>query len=65
MQALGTTKTERDINNLMRRHTLERETCEMRWSNELNQLQETQRREYRDWVTKVNEDTMAGSEKSK
>lgn len=56
VKALGSTKTERDINMLMRQHTLEREACEERWSSELSQLRDTQRREYRDWVTKVYED---------
>ena len=45
--------SEHDVNLLMRKHTLEREACEERWSNELNQLRDSQRREYRDWVTKV------------
>ena len=49
--ALGMSKSERDINRMMKEHTLERESCEERWSNELLQLQESQRREYRDWVT--------------
>ena len=28
------------------------------WSSELSQLQELQRREYREWVTKVHEDVI-------
>jgi len=28
------------------------------WSSELSQLQEMQKREYREWVMKVHEDTM-------
>lgn len=56
MRALETGGSELELNQLMRRQTLEREACEERWSNELNQLQESQRREYRDWVTKVHED---------
>lgn len=56
MTALEAGKSEHDFNLLMRKQTLEREACEERWSNELGQLQESQRREYRDWVTKVYED---------
>ena len=56
MAALESGKSEHDFNLMMRKQTLERESCEERWSNELNQLQESQRREYREWVTKVHED---------
>lgn len=68
MQALASnSKSEKDINAMMRQHTLEREACESRWSKELNELQETQRREYRDWVTTVHLDMEAnrGKETSK
>ena len=67
MDALGTSKSEKDINLMMRQHTLEREVCEERWSKELNQLQESQRREYRDWVTTVHLDmeTSRGKETSR
>lgn len=30
---------------------------ESKWASELSNLQETQKREYRDWVMKVHEDT--------
>ena len=59
MKALDSTTSEQDINTLMRQHTLERESCEFRWSNELNQLRESQKKEYRDWVTKVHEDMVS------
>ena len=36
---------------------MEREQCESLWSSELSQLQESQKREYREWVMKVHEDT--------
>ncbi len=65
MQALGSTKSEMDINLLMRQHTLERESCEQRWSSELNQLRESQRREYRDWVIKVYEDMESSDHKER
>ena len=54
MDALGTSKSEKDINTMMRKDALDMEACEDRWLKELNQLQESQRREYRDWVTTVN-----------
>ena len=53
MKALGTTKSEHDINLLMQQHIAEHDKCEARWSNELYQLQESQRNEYRDWVATV------------
>ena len=67
MSALGTTKSEGDINMLMKQHTLQREECELKWSKELHRLRESQKREYRDWVTKVYEDMESSSqgEKSK
>ena len=67
MDALGTSKSNKDINLMMRQHTLEMEACEERWSKELNQLQESQRREYRDWVTTVHLDmeTSRGKETSR
>ena len=57
--------SEHGINVLMRRHTLEREACEERWSNELTQLRDSQRREYRDWVTKVYEDMQSQNSRGK
>ena len=64
MKALEMGKSEHEFNLLMRRQTLEREACEERWSNELNQLRESQRREYRDWVMNLYED-MQSSTKEK
>ena len=67
MDALGTSKSDKDINLMTRQHTLEREVCDERWSKELSQLQESQRREYRDWVTTVHLDmeTSRGKETSR
>jgi len=62
LKGLGTTRTERDINMLMRQHTMEKEACEAQWSSELSQLQETQRREYREWVLNY-EENLAVSKK--
>ncbi len=57
MQGLGTSSSEADINTMMRAYTLEREGGEGVWSSELSQLQESQRREYREWVLKLHEET--------
>lgn len=57
MKELGSQSSEADINTMMRQHTIEREQCESMWSSELSQLQESQRREYREWVMKVHEET--------
>ena len=57
MQRLGVSSSEADINTMMRTYTLERERGEERWASELSQLQDSQRREYRDWVLKLHEDT--------
>lgn len=67
MSSLGAAggKTERDINRLMREHTLERERSESQWTGELTQLQDTQRREYREWVAKVHEDLVSSEEERK
>jgi hypothetical protein len=67
MDALGTSKSDKDISSMTRQHTLEREMCDERWSKELSQLQESQRREYRDWVTTVHLDmeTSRGKETSR
>ena len=63
MKALGSSMSDKDINTMMREHTLEREVCEERWAKELHQLQDSQRREYRDWVTTVHLDMEASKGK--
>ena len=67
VNAVGTSKSDKDISSMARQHTLEREMCDERWSKELSQLQESQRREYRDWVTTVHLDmeTSRGKETSR
>ena len=52
IKEVGTTKSESDIGLLTRQHTHDIEACEERWSHELNQLQESQKKGYREWVTK-------------
>ena len=46
------TKTDYDISKLSRNHLAEREGCQEKWMLELNHLRQTQKAEYRDWVTK-------------
>ncbi len=58
MHGLGTSSSEADVNAMMRAHTLEREGGAGVWSSELSQLQESQRREYREWVLKLHEETV-------
>lgn len=60
INTLGRSSSDHEINSLMRKHTSEWETCEARWSSELSQLQETQRRVYREWVNRVHEEQQEG-----
>ncbi len=45
-------KSDYDISMLSRNHLLESEACQEKWMQELTHLQQTQKAEYRDWVTK-------------
>lgn len=53
---LGLVTTDKDVNDLAARHCEDAQMLETYWSSELSQLQEMQKREYREWVTKVHED---------
>lgn len=53
---LGVVTTDKDVNDLAARHCEDAQMLETYWSSELSQLQELQKREYREWVTKVHED---------
>ncbi|KAL5502575.1 hypothetical protein EMCRGX_G009373 [Ephydatia muelleri] len=61
MQGLEVTTDDQDINVMMRRHAQERESCDQMCADELRQLQNTQRMEYREWVCKVHEDLVKKS----
>lgn len=56
MQQLGINKTDQDINHLMRKHVTERESLEGKWLHEVRVHQESQRQEYRDWLTKMHQE---------
>lgn len=58
MAGLGSTHTENDINQITREHTLARESVGAHWASELSQIQETQKREYRDFVVKLHDDIL-------
>lgn len=55
---LGLVTTDKDVNDLAARHCEDAQMLETYWSSELSQLQELQKREYREWVTKVHEDVV-------
>ena len=63
IKQVGTTKSESDIGLLTKRHTVDIEVCEDRWSSELNHLQESQKQEYREWVTKSYQEMSSSSSK--
>lgn len=53
----GTGYTDDQINQLAQRHFDNSQMIETKWMSELSNQQEIQRREYREWVMKVHEDT--------
>jgi len=55
------TKTDYNISMLSRNHLVEREGCQEKWMLELTHLRQTQKAEYRDWVTKGYEQMNADS----
>ena len=61
VQSVGTSYTDDQINVLTQRHFENAEMIGSKWSNELCNQQEVQRREYRDWVMKVHEDTQTSA----
>lgn len=56
MRQLGSSKSERDISQLMRQHESERMVLEVQWRGELNQQQSTQKKGYRQWMDGVYEE---------
>lgn len=57
VQNLGTTYTDDQINQLAQRHFESSQMIEGKWQSELLNQQEVQKKEYREWVMKVHEDT--------
>ncbi|XP_060575624.1 protein C12orf4 homolog [Ruditapes philippinarum] len=56
-EATGKSYTDEQINTMTQRNIDNYNMIESKWTNELTNQQEIQRREYRDWVMKVHEDT--------
>ncbi|KAI0225809.1 hypothetical protein LSAT2_023442 [Lamellibrachia satsuma] len=56
---LGVTHTDEQINQLAQRHFDSMQLNESKWASELSGLQDSQKREYVDWVMCVHEDTQA------
>lgn len=58
---VGTSYTDEQINQLAQQHFENSQMIENKWTSELNNQQEIQSRDYRDWVSKVHEDTRGQS----
>lgn len=58
---LGTTYTDDQINQLAQLHFENSQMIEGKWQSELKNQQEVQKKEYRDWVMKVHEDTQTSA----
>ncbi|KAL4240488.1 hypothetical protein ACF0H5_001279 [Mactra antiquata] len=61
MSNIGTSYRDDDINQLAQRHFENSQMIESKWTSELSNQQEIQKREYREWVKKVHEDTQGSS----
>ncbi|KAK2167583.1 hypothetical protein LSH36_26g09044 [Paralvinella palmiformis] len=57
IRKLGISSTDEQINQMAQRHFENTQLVESKWASELSNLNETQRREYRDWVMDLHEDT--------
>ncbi|XP_033747327.1 protein C12orf4-like isoform X1 [Pecten maximus] len=53
----GNTYTDEQISQLAQRHFDNAQLIESKWTSELNNLKEIQKREFREWIIKVHEDT--------
>ncbi|XP_019855488.1 PREDICTED: protein C12orf4 homolog [Amphimedon queenslandica] len=49
-------KTDTDVNKLMRQHVFEKKELEDKWMLEINEQQNVQKREYRDWLSRLHEE---------
>lgn len=56
---VGNTYTDDEINQLAQRHFENAQLIESKWTSELNNLKEVQKREFREWIIKVHEDTQS------
>eukprot|EP00794_Sanderia_malayensis_P015610 gene15610-17183_t len=63
IENIGTSYTDMDVNDLSTRHLEEYQIQETYWSSSLSDLQEMQKRDYREWVRSVHDNTIANSGK--
>lgn len=61
MKNAGTKYTDAQVNQLAQRHIDNSQLISGKWSSELSNLRDTQKREFREWVLKVHEDTLSPS----
>ncbi|XP_070572416.1 LOW QUALITY PROTEIN: FERRY endosomal RAB5 effector complex subunit 3-like [Ptychodera flava] len=59
VQAVGLTYTDDQVNLLAARHFEDIQMLEAKWASELSSLQESQRVEFREWVSTVHEDLVS------
>ncbi|XP_036370834.1 protein C12orf4 homolog isoform X1 [Octopus sinensis] len=59
LQKAGTVYTDEQINQIAQHHFEQTQVVNSKWASELSNRHETQKREYRNWVMKVHEDTQA------
>ncbi|XP_065068937.1 protein C12orf4 homolog [Rhopilema esculentum] len=59
IRSIGVSATDADVNNLSSRQLEEHQIQETYWSSTLSDLQEIQKREYREWVTTVYENMVS------
>ncbi|XP_064618656.1 protein C12orf4 homolog [Lineus longissimus] len=58
---LGTAYSDAQVNQLAQRQFENTQMIDSKWASELSNQQETQKREYREWVMKVHEDTQTAT----
>ncbi|GAB1597282.1 protein C12orf4 homolog [Argonauta hians] len=59
LQKAGTVYSDEQINQIAQHHFEQTQVVNSKWASELTNRHETQKREYRNWVMKVHEDTQA------
>ncbi|XP_077995814.1 ferry endosomal RAB5 effector complex subunit 3-like [Glandiceps talaboti] len=59
VQGLGISYTDDQVNQLAARHFEDTQMLEVKWASELSSLQESQRREFKEWVSTVHEDMVS------
>ncbi|XP_067673825.1 FERRY endosomal RAB5 effector complex subunit 3-like [Haliotis asinina] len=61
LKNVGTSYADEDINTLAQRHFENTQLINSKWMSELSNIHETQKREYREWVMKVHEDSTSNN----